>query len=292
VTEGRSTPGPGARGRLTVCPTPIGNLEDITLRAIDSLRGADLIVSEDTRRTRILLDRHGIAARPQALHDRNERSAVAGIVARIEAGERVVLVSDAGTPVVSDPGYLLIRACVESGLEVEVLPGATAVTTALVASGLPADSFRFVGFLPRRAGDLNRLFSTSSDTLIAFESPRRIGSALGVLASVDPERPVAVCREMTKMHEEVARGTAAELAESFSGDGVRGEITVVIGPGEPVAAELSGAAKAVAELIESGAKPRAAARVVASLTGTRANDLYAAVETDAAGDRVGGVAGD
>jgi len=282
----------GAPGRLVVCPTPIGNLEDITLRALESLREADLIVSEDTRRTRILLDRHGIAARPQALHDRNERSAVAGIVARIEAGEAVVLVSDAGTPVVSDPGYLLIRACIESGLAVEVLPGATAVTTALVASGLPADSFRFIGFLPRRSSDLERLFSTSAETLVAFESPRRIGSALAVLASVDPGRPVAVCRELTKLHEEVVRGTAAELAETFSGDGTRGEITVVVGPGEPLAAELSEAAKSVAELIGSGAKPRAAARVVASLTGTRANDLYAAVEADSAGDPVGGAGGD
>jgi 16S rRNA (cytidine1402-2'-O)-methyltransferase len=266
-------------GRLTVCPTPIGNLDDITLRAIDALRGADLIASEDTRRTRILLERHGIAARPIALHDRNERSSVKSIVDKIEAGERVVLVSDAGTPVVSDPGYVLVRACVEQGIEVEVLPGATAVTTALVLSALPADTFRFTGFLPRRPNDLQRLFSETPDTLVAFESPRRIAASMLVLAELEPDRQVVVCRELTKIHEEAVRGTATEVARHFAEHEARGEITVVVGPPAAATADFTEAAKAVADLVAAGAKPRAAAKAVAGLTGVRANDLYAASGT-------------
>lgn len=263
-----------AKGRLVVCPTPIGNLDDVTLRSLEQLRSADLIACEDTRRTRILLDRHGIAARPVALHDRNERSAAKGIVDRIDRGEIAVLVSDAGTPIVSDPGFLLVRACIERGIRVEVLPGATAVTTALVASGLPAGSFRFVGFLPRRSSDLEGLVAGCADTLVAFESPRRIAASLAVIAALDPGRGVAVCRELTKVHEEVLRGTAADLAERFAGHEVKGEVTVVIAPGDAVEADRSGAAEAVAELVAAGAKPRSAAKVIARLTGLRANDLY------------------
>lgn len=261
-------------GRLLVCPTPIGNQGDLTIRALEALRSADVVACEDTRRTRILLDRHGIAARPVALHDRNERSAVPALIARIGSGKMVVLVSDAGTPVVSDPGFLLVRACIEGGHRVEVLPGATAVTTALVASGLPAASFRFVGFLPRRRADLERLFADGSDTLVAFESPRRIGASLAVLAEVDPGRPAAVCRELTKLHEEVSRGSAAELAAKFAGSEVKGEVTVVIAPGEGVPADVAAAEAAVGDLIEAGARPREAAKAVARLTGLKANDLY------------------
>jgi len=271
--------GPRSNGRLTVCPTPIGNLEDITLRALDALRSADLIASEDTRRTRILLERHGIAARPIAIHDRNERSAVKGILERVAGGEHVVLVSDAGTPVVSDPGYLLVRACIEASIEVEVLPGPTAVTTALVLSGLPADSFRFTGFLPRRSGDLERLFTETRDTLVAFESPRRISESMRVLAALDPERQVVVCRELTKLHEEAVRGSAGEVAERFALDEARGEITVVIAPPREATADFDEAATAVSDLVAAGAKPRSAAKVIASLTGVRANDLYAASGT-------------
>ena len=266
-------------GRLTVCPTPIGNLDDITLRALDALKSADLIACEDTRRTRILLDRHGITARPIALHDKNERSAAAGIVSKIQQGGHVVLVSDAGTPVVSDPGYLLVRACVEVGINVEVLPGATAVTTALVLSGLPADSFSFCGFLPRRESDLARLFNGRAETLVAFESPRRIAASMAVLAGLDPSREVVVCRELTKLHEEAVRGTAAEVADHFAKVEARGEITVVIGPAGEAEVDLGAAASAVAELIAAGTKPRAAAKVIASLTGARANDLYNAAGT-------------
>ena len=261
-------------GRLVVCPTPIGNLGDITVRAIEELRGAGAIASEDTRRTRVLLDHLGIDTRPTALHDRNERSAVASLIGQIRSGSVVALVSDAGTPVVSDPGFLLVRACVEEGLQVEVLPGATAVTTALVLSGLPADSFRFVGFLPRRQGDLRTTFERSDGTLVAFESPRRIAASLTVLAEVDPERRVAVCRELTKLHEEVIRGIASEVAEDLAGREIKGEITLVVGPAASVDSDLGEATAAVKALIDAGARPRAAAKVVAGLTGLRANELY------------------
>lgn len=266
-------------GKLVVCPTPIGNLGDITKRVAEALAEADVVASEDTRRTRILLDHLGINTRPIALHDRNERGAIAGLVEKISQGEKVALVSDAGTPVVSDPGFLLIRACVESGANVEVLPGPTAVTTALVASGLPADSFTFVGFLPRKAGELERLFSGSAATLVAFESPNRIAAAMKVLAEFEPDRKVAVCRELTKVHEEVIRGSAEEVAQELAKRQVKGEVTVVVGP--PEAEEDVGATPeaigAARDLVAAGAKPRAAAKVVAKLTGARANDLYAAL---------------
>ena len=263
-------------GKLVVCPTPIGNLGDITKRVADALAEADAVASEDTRRTRILLDHLGISTRPTALHDRNERSAIAGLIGKLEGGGTVALVSDAGTPVVSDPGFLLIRACIESKIKVEVLPGPTAVTTALVASGLPADSFSFVGFLPRKAGELERLFEGANGTLVAFESPNRIAAAIAVLAENHPDRLVAVCRELTKVHEEVIRGKAAQVAADLASRQVKGEITVVIGPpeGDLNTSASPEAIEAARDLVAAGAKPRAAAKAVAKLTGARANDVY------------------
>jgi 16S rRNA (cytidine1402-2'-O)-methyltransferase len=199
-------------GRLVVCPTPIGNLEDITLRVLSVLREADVVACEDTRRTRVLLDRYGVNATLVSYHEHNERERSAELVRRMRAGETVALVSDAGMPLVSDPGYVLVQACVAAGLAVEVLPGPSAALAALVASGLPADTWRFVGFLPRKKGDLAKVF-TAPETVVAFESPHRVATALAALAAVDPAREVAVCRELTKVHEEVVRGTAAELAE-------------------------------------------------------------------------------
>ena len=188
-----------------------------------------------------------------------------------------VLVSDAGTPAISDPGYRLIRACLNRDLEVEVLPGPSAVITALVASGLPADRWRFEGFLPRRAGELERVLH-SAETVVALESPRRLPESLAALAALAPDRPAAVCRELTKLHEEVARGPLGELARRFHDD-VRGEIVVVIAPAQSRAAgpDLAFAVDALRRLVQSGARPRAAASVVAALTGTRANDLYRAL---------------
>ena len=194
-----------ATGRLVVCPTPIGNLEDVTLRVLAALREADLIACEDTRRTRILLDRYGVTAPLLSYHEHNERERAGDLVARMRAGETVALVSDAGMPLVSDPGYVLVQACVAAGLPIEVLP-APAALAALVACALPSDRWRFVGFLPRKRGDLLRMFATP-ETLVAFEAPRRVAT-LEALAEQDPERPVAVCRELTKLHEEVGRGTA------------------------------------------------------------------------------------
>ncbi len=216
-------------GRLTVCPTPIGNLADISERARQALADADLVACEDTRRTGLLYERLEIP-RPKLVsnHEGNEAERAAQIPQQIERGARVVLITDAGTPVISDPGYRLLRACIDRGLEVEVLPGPSAVTTALVASGLPPDRWRFEGFLPRRAGELERVLA-SAETVVAFESPRRLPDSLAALAALAPERPAAVCRELTKLHEEVARGSLSELARRFRED-VKGEIVVVIAP--------------------------------------------------------------
>src|SRR4051794_19772782 len=201
-------------GRLIVCPTPIGNLEDVTLRVLSALREADLIACEDTRRTRTLLDRYGVSSELLSYHEHNERERANELVKRMQDGAVVALVSDAGMPLVSDPGFLLVQACVAAGLAVEVLPGPSAALAALVASALPADRWHFAGFLPRKKGDLQALFALP-ETLVAFESPKRIASSLGVLAELDPDRPVAVCRELTKIHEEVVRGTAAEVAARY-----------------------------------------------------------------------------
>src|SRR5436190_7359888 len=165
-------------GRLVICPTPIGNLEDVTLRVLSALREADVIACEDTRRTRVLLDRYGVKATLVSYHEHNERSRAAELVERMRAGAVVALVSDAGMPLVSDPGFVLVRACVAAGLPVEVLPGPSAVLAALVASGLPADRWRFVGFLPRKRGELRELLSEGDETLVAFESPRRMPATL------------------------------------------------------------------------------------------------------------------
>src|SRR5947199_6704423 len=199
-------------GRLVVCPTPIGNLEDVTLRVLSALREADVVACEDTRRTRVLLDRYGVKAHLVSYHEHNERRRAGELVARMREGAVVALVSDAGTPLVSDPGFVLVQACVAAGLAVEVLPGPSAAISALVASALPADRWRFAGFLPRKRGELVEALS-GPETLVAFESPRRVAATLEVLASTDPDRPVAVCRELTKLHEEVVRGSAGELAE-------------------------------------------------------------------------------
>jgi 16S rRNA (cytidine1402-2'-O)-methyltransferase len=267
--------GAGA-GRLIVCPTPIGNLEDITLRTLSALREADVIACEDTRTSKVLLDRYGVSA-PRVRYDAHaERRAAPRLVERMNAGETVALVSDAGMPLVSDPGLVLVQAAVAAGIAVEVLPGPSAALTALVASGLPAETWRFVGFLPRRRGELETLLR-AEETLVAFESPRRVGASLAVLAALDPDRPVALCRELTKIHEEIVRGTAAELGARYADEAVRGEVVLVIGPSPAGAADRAAAADAVRTLVEAGARPRGAAGVVAGLTGVPANELYAAV---------------
>ena len=261
-------------GRLVVCPTPIGNLEDVTLRLLDTLRSADVVACEDTRRTRVLLDRHGIAASLVSYHEHNERERSEELLRRMEAGEVVALATDAGMPGVSDPGFVLVDACVAAGVRVEVLPGPSAVLVALVASGLPAQTWRFAGFLPRKAGALGELLGGAAETVVAFESPRRVGASLAVLAGLDPDRRVAVCRELTKVHEEIVRGTAAELAERYTREDPRGEVVLVIGAAPEGAARDAEAVAAVRRLVDAGARRRPAAGVVAELTGTSANDLY------------------
>jgi 16S rRNA (cytidine1402-2'-O)-methyltransferase len=267
----------GRTGRLIVCPTPIGNLEDVTLRVLAALREADVVACEDTRRTRVLLERYGVNASLVSYHEHNERQRAGELVRRMRAGDVVALVSDAGMPLVSDPGFVLVRACVAAGLAVEVLPGPSAALAALVASALPADHWRFAGFLPRKRSELERAFA-SPDTLVAFESPRRVAASLEVLASLDPARPVAVCRELTKVHEEVVRGTAAEIAARYGAQPPRGEVALVVGPA-PAHSEqdIGPAVEALRRLVAAGAKGRPAASVVSDLTGIPANALYRAL---------------
>jgi 16S rRNA (cytidine1402-2'-O)-methyltransferase len=263
-------------GRLVVCPTPIGNLEDITLRVLSALRDADVVACEDTRRTGVLLERYGVQASLVPYHEHNERERTPELVERMRAGAVVALVSDAGMPLVSDPGYWLVQGCVAAGLEVEVLPGPSAALAALVASALPADVWRFVGFLPRKRGALVDIFG-SPETVVAFESPKRVAGSLAVLASLDADRPVAVCRELTKLHEEVVRGAAGALAARYAESEPRGEVVHVIGGAPPRTGVDPAAVDAVRRLVDSGARPRVAAGVVSELTGAPANALYKAV---------------
>ncbi|HZQ15445.1 MAG TPA: 16S rRNA (cytidine(1402)-2'-O)-methyltransferase [Gaiellaceae bacterium] len=260
---------------LAVCATPIGNLDDVTLRVLDELRAADVVLAEDTRRTRGLLDRHGITARLLSYHEHNEAARAAELLPRLRAGERMALVSDAGMPLVSDPGGRLVRAALEAGVPVTVLPGPSAVETALVASGLAGERFAFVGFLPRRAGELDAFWRESAawgTALVAFESPARLPATLRSLAAFDPGREVAVCRELTKLHEEVVRGSAAEVAGRFT-EPPKGEITLVLGSVR-AAPDVAGARASVAELVAAGARRGVAAEVVSRLSGVARNDLY------------------
>jgi 16S rRNA (cytidine1402-2'-O)-methyltransferase len=264
---------------LAVCATPIGNLDDVTLRVLRELAEADVVLCEDTRHTRKLLDRHGIRARLLSYHEHNEAARTAKLLPRLEAGERIALVSDAGLPGISDPGERLVRAALDAGVAVTVLPGPSAADTALVASGMAAERYQFIGFLPRGAKALTRLWSELAGwpwPVVMFESPRRLPSTLRSLADVDPERGLAVCRELTKRHEEIVRGSARELALRFA-EAPKGEITLVLGPGRDrphLGADAKAAAEAVAELVAAGVARRRAAELVARLTGMPRNRLY------------------
>lgn len=261
---------------LAVCATPIGNLEDVTLRVLRELAEAELILCEDTRRTKILLERHRIEAKLLSYHEHNEAERTAQVLPRLESGERVALTSDAGLPGVSDPGGRLIASALESGIPVTVLPGPSAVETALVASGLVAEQYRFFGYLPRAEKARAALWAELGrwpHAAVAFESPKRLPATLASLAAAWPERPVAVCRELTKRFEEVVRGTAAEVAAKF-GEPPKGEITVVIGEWPAVEGDEGEALAALSELVEAGAGRRQAADVVSRLTGVSRNRLY------------------
>jgi 16S rRNA (cytidine1402-2'-O)-methyltransferase len=260
---------------LAVCATPIGNLADVTLRVLDELRAADLVLCEDTRHTRVLLDRHGISVRLLSYHEHNEAKRTAELLPRLEGGERVALVSDAGLPGISDPGARLVAAALDAGVPVTVLPGPSAAETALVASGFAAERYQFVGFLPRGAKALRALWDELArwpHPVVAFESPRRLPATLRSLAEADPDRPVAVCRELTKKFEEVVRGPAAEVAGRFA-EAPKGEITVVLGRAD-TRVDADEPVVAVAELVAAGVPRRHAADVVARLTGASRNELY------------------
>jgi 16S rRNA (cytidine1402-2'-O)-methyltransferase len=264
---------------LVVCPTPIGNLEDVTLRVLRELAGADVVLCEDTRRTRILLDRHGIQARLESHHRHNEARRTEELLPRLRAGERIALASDAGLPGVNDPGARLIAAAIAADVDVIVLPGPSAVETALVASGLLGERYLFVGYLPRGRDALQHLWEELAGwgaPVVAFESPRRLPASLASLAEVDPERPVAVCRELTKLFEQVVRGAAREVAARFA-QPPKGEITVVIGPSRRIDERMrtvEDAAAALTELLAAGVPRGQAAALVSRLTGVPRNRLY------------------
>ena len=260
---------------LAVCATPIGNLADVTLRVLEELSAADTVLCEDTRHTRGLLRRHGVEARLLSYHRHNEATRVAELVPRLVAGERMALVSDAGLPGINDPGARLIAAALADGVEVTVLPGPSAVETALVASGLAGEHYRFVGYLPRGEQERQSLWRELGSwphPTVAFESPKRLPSSLASLAALEPERLVAVCRELTKAFEEVVCDTAAALAERFR-EAPRGEVTIVIGP-TTLGADSAVAVAAMRELVAVGTPRKVAAVVVARLTGVSRNTLY------------------
>ena len=219
-------------GKLYLIPTPVGNLEDITLRAIRILKEVDLILAEDTRTSGILLKHYDIKKPLLSHHKFNEHETVARISERILSGESIALISDAGTPAISDPGFMLVRQCVNSGIDVECLPGATAFVPALIISALPCDRFCFEGFLPQKKGRATKIASLKDEsrTMIFYESPYRVVKTLSQFAETfGPDRPAAVCREISKIHEECVRGTLAELIEHFTTHEPKGEIVMLVG---------------------------------------------------------------
>jgi 16S rRNA (cytidine1402-2'-O)-methyltransferase len=263
---------------LSVCATPIGNLDDVTIRVTRELAAADLVLCEDTRRTRRLLRRHGLTARLLSYHRHNEAQRTPDLLRRLSAGERIALVSDAGLPGINDPGARLIAAALDEGLTVTVVPGPSAVETSLVASGLLSERYQFLGYLPRRPDELHALWEELERwpwSAVAFESPNRLPASLASLAARLPERRLAVCRELTKRFEEVVRGTAAELSRRFS-EVPRGEITVVFGPAPAADGVDAAAVEAVGELVAAGLGRRRASELVARLTGAPRNALYRA----------------
>jgi 16S rRNA (cytidine1402-2'-O)-methyltransferase len=218
-------------GKLFVVPTPVGNLEDMTFRAVRVLKEVDLILAEDTRTSSVLLKHFEIKKPMMSHHKFNEHKTIEGVVARLEAGENIALISDAGTPGISDPGFLVVRECVRHGIEVQCLPGATAFVPALVSSGLPNDRFCFEGFLPQKKGRMTRLLALQSEvrTMIFYESPYRLVKTLTQFSEYfGAEREVAVCREISKLHEECVRGTLSEVIEHFKANEPRGEIVVIL----------------------------------------------------------------
>jgi len=282
--EAHDTSARDRRSTLSIVATPIGNLEDITLRALRTLREADVVLAEDTRRTRVLCQQHGLRCNLRSFHAHSSQDVVEHVLADLEAGKHVALVTDAGTPLLSDPGAVLVTAARARGLRVEAVPGPSAITAALTVAALPVDHFRFLGFLPRsgrrRREALAGIAQDSSATVL-FESPRRLEATLAELAgSLAPDRQLSVCRELTKLHEEVVRGSAAELVEHFRHNPPRGEITLVIAGNQQAAPQIDDEDldERILALLRSGASTKDAAAQLASETGLRKQELYARVE--------------
>jgi len=264
-------------GRLFVVATPIGNLADITLRALRVLGEVDVVAAEDTRTTRKLLTHHGISTPLVSYHEHNESVRTPELLERMTAGESVAVVSEAGTPSISDPGYRLVREAIAAGIVVEPLPGASAVLAAVVVSGLPSDAFVFEGFLPRRAGERRRRLEelrTERRTLVFFEAPHRLDRSLADMADVLGDREVALCRELTKLHEDVRRGTLALLASDIQRTPVKGEIVLVVSGAPDEAGDLDAAVREVLELQRGGESVREATRAVAEARGVPRRALY------------------
>jgi 16S rRNA (cytidine1402-2'-O)-methyltransferase len=272
-------------GVLHVVATPIGNLGDLSQRARETLATVDLVVAEDTRRTGKLLASLGIDARMRSMFEGNERQRTDEVLEVLRDGRTVALVSDGGTPLVSDPGYRLVRACIDDGIDVRAVPGPSAAIAALVVSGLPTDRFVFEGFLPRTAGERRARLAAIADeprTVVVYESPRRLATLLDELAAIDPDRGAAVCRELTKLHEEVRRGSVAEVRAALGDSAIKGEVVVVLAgrqPGEPV--DVEAAVAEARDLVADGARKREAAHTVAERTGVSANAIYRALVPEA-----------
>lgn len=268
-------------GRLYICATPIGNLGDMSPRALDVLNSADVVLAEDTRVTRKLTSHFGLSTPLERFDDPTSERRIPEVVARLEAGERVALVSDAGTPLISDPGYRLVAAAQDAGIDVECVPGPSAVTAALSVSGLPTSTFYFGGFLPRKRGEMASALSAVASldaTLVFFESPHRIAAALATIAAVFPHREGAVVRELSKLHEEVVRLPLPDLAAEFaSRDSVKGEVVVVVGPpasAEQVVVDDAQIERALAERLAAGESPSRAARSVSIELGVPKGTVY------------------
>jgi 16S rRNA (cytidine1402-2'-O)-methyltransferase len=267
---------------LYITATPIGHLGDVTVRALTTLAACDILLCEDTRTTARLLERYGIRTRLLAYHEHNAARVRPAILRELDSGLAVALVSDAGMPLVSDPGYRLVTACVAAGIPVTAVPGASAVLTALALSGLPSDRFCFLGFLPAKTGERKKLldeFGSVAATLIAFESPHRILDALGDIAACYGTRPMALGRELTKLHEEVLRGSAAELAATLTErPSIKGEITLVVAPPDAMAARVSDAEVAAAITLALKVLPASkAAAEVARQFNLSKKDIYARI---------------
>lgn len=266
-------------GTLRLVATPIGNPEDITLRALRVLREAAVVAAEDTRVARALLRHHGIERPLLSYHDHNEVERVPDLVARLVAGEDVALLSDAGTPLVNDPGYRLVRACIDAGVPLDVVPGPCAAVAALVGSGLAVDRFCYGGFLPRDEGARRAALAELAEvpaTLVFYESPLRLAETLETLAALWPDRPVVAARNLTKQHEQWLRGTAAEVREAL-GDETRGEVVLLVGRGAPRRADDAEVDALIDALLAEGKAPRDVRDRVAEQLGLPRRDAYARV---------------